>query len=419
MKAYLNVLKNRDFALLWSGLTISQLGDGLSFVALIWFIYQLTDSALAIGLFLMFYTAPTIIGGLIAGVLLDRFDKRKVMILDNLVRALAIGIIPLLHYLGVLQLWHIYLIGLIFGGLMMISLAGGPAVVPALIRKEELNTANALESISWSLGDIIGRAAAGLLIGVIGAPNVLILDVFTYLIFVFNLILMRIPKTEVQSQTASNSASENSVKLRDGFKFLLTNRLIFAITLAFLILNIGAGSLGVILPLYADKVLLAGATGFGILTASISAGQLLSSLLAGGVQWRFPLGHSIAVAVVLTGVSFGLLLITPDLILASIALFGFGFFIAPCNIWAQTIRMRLIPEELRGRVFSILRTVIRSTLPLSSSLFGLVMPLIGIMSAVGLAALLIASPGIVALITQAFSEDDIPTSNEGSLPDEN
>jgi hypothetical protein len=409
LKKYSNVLKNRDFALLWSGLTISQLGDGLSFVALIWFIYELTDSALAIGLFLMFYTAPTIIGGLIAGVLLDRFDKRKVMILDNLVRALAIGVLPLLHYLGVLELWHIYAVGLVFGGLMMISLAGGPALVPALIRKEDLNTANALESISWSLGDIIGRAAAGLLIGIIGAPNVLILDMLTFLIFVINLSFMRVPSSQNASDIGAQSTNTPSVRLRDGFKFLLTNRLIFAITAAFLVLNIGAGSLGVILPLYADKVLLAGAMGFGILTASISVGQLVSSLWAGGVTWKYPLGHSIAVAVIFTGISFSMLLITPNLIFASLALLGFGFFIAPCNIWAQTIRMRLIPEELRGRVFSILRTVIRSTLPLSSSLFGLVIPLIGIMSAVGAAALLIGLPGILALATRAFAEDEEPT----------
>ena len=409
MKAYLDVLKNRNFSLLWSGLTISQLGDGLSWVALIWFIYQLTNSPIAIGIFLAFYTAPTIIGGLIAGVLLDRFDKRKVMIADNLIRAAVIGIIPLLYYLGLLQLWHIYASALIFGGLMMISLAGGPAMVPSLIRKDQLETANALESISWSLGDIIGRAAAGLLIGLIGAPGVLILDLMTYLVFVITLLLMRMPANSfnphISPTTPDRTDKPKPIKLWDGFKFIKSNRLIFAITIAFLVLNIGAGSLGVLLPLYADEILLAGAAGFGILTASISLGQLISSLLVGGIRWPWALGKSIAVAIVLTGLAFILLFPFPNLVIASAALFAFGFFIAPCNIWAQTIRMRLIPEALRGRVFGILRTVIRSTLPLSSSIFGFLIPGIGILNAVLLASILMGVPGIYALLTGAFAED--------------
>ncbi len=404
MKRYLEVLKNRDFALLWSGFTISQLGDGLSWVALVWFIYELTSSPLAIGLFLLAFTAPTIIGGLAAGVLLDRFDRRKVMIWDNAIRAAAIGLIPLLHALGWLQLWHLYAVGFVFGSLMMISLAGGPALVPSLVRQEELNTANALESLSWSLGDIIGRAAGGLLIGIMGAPNVLILDALTYIILIACLLLMRPANQEQLTKTEKRAGMPQPIRLRDGFQFIYKNKLIFAITIAFLIVNVGAGALGVLLPLFSDTILFAGAAGFGVLTASISFGQLVSSLIVGGLRWRFPLGDSIAVTILLTGAALSLLAISFDLITASAALFLFGVFIAPANIWAQTIRMRVIPEALRGRVFSILRTVIRSTLPLSSALFGLILPLIGILEAIFLAGLLIGLPGLFAILAKSFAE---------------
>jgi MFS family permease len=100
IQRYRAVLANCSFRIFWSDFSFSVLGDGMTRVALIWFVYSATGSARAFGTLLLCYTGPIIVGGLMAGVLLDRFDRRKVMIADNLTRGAVIALIPLLHALG-------------------------------------------------------------------------------------------------------------------------------------------------------------------------------------------------------------------------------------------------------------------------------------------------------------------------------
>src|SRR5690349_899526 len=120
---YEQIFRHRSFRLFWGGFTFSVLGDTISRVALTWFVYQTTRSAEALGWLMLCYTGPVIVGGLVAGPLLDRFDRRTVMVVDNLVRGVAVALIPLLYALGLLALWHIYLVAAVYGALMMISLA--------------------------------------------------------------------------------------------------------------------------------------------------------------------------------------------------------------------------------------------------------------------------------------------------------
>ncbi|MGH6962837.1 MAG: MFS transporter, partial [Dongiaceae bacterium] len=123
---------NAPFRRFWLGFTFSVLGDSFTRVAFTWFVYETTQSAAAVGLLMVFYTGPLIVGGFLAGWALDRFDRRVVMIADNLVRGLAIAIVPLLYLLGSLALWHVYLAAAVYGLLMMVALAGAPSLIPAL-----------------------------------------------------------------------------------------------------------------------------------------------------------------------------------------------------------------------------------------------------------------------------------------------
>lgn len=417
MKKYLELFRNRDFLLLWSGFTVSQLGDGLTWVALLWFVLELTGSTEAMGLLLFFYTAPTIIGGLVAGVLLDCFDRRLVMLIDNLIRGLAMFSVPVLFHLGLLQLWHVYLVAGIFGSLMMLSLAGGPALVPSLVKKDHLPTANALESVSWGLSDIVGRTLAGLLIGVIGSANLLFIDAASYGVLVLCLLGMRVPRDagvaragtrkvgEKEESVGARKAPPRKVSISEGFRFILHTPIIFSITWLFMIVNLGEGAYGVLLPLYSKEILHEGAKGFGLLMASLSMGELASSVILGAINWRYPLGRSISTSLLLAGASFLLLLFTPSLLLAQLALVISGGFAATVNIWAQTVRMRLIPVELRGRVFSILRTIIRSTLPLSGAIAGLALPRVGTWRMIILVGGMISLAGILGWLTPGMRED--------------
>src|SRR5215472_12732726 len=145
---YLELFEQRAFRLFWLGFTVSALGDAMSSVALTWFVYQATHSAQAVGLFLFVYTAPVLLGGFLVGPLLDRHDRRTVLLLDSLVRSAVFGTIPVLHATGHLTLWLVYAAAAVYGLLKMIPLAGGPALIPTLVPTTHLDTANALESLA-------------------------------------------------------------------------------------------------------------------------------------------------------------------------------------------------------------------------------------------------------------------------------
>jgi MFS family permease len=184
VNAYLRLLTNRNFSLLWVGVTVSTLGDGLTFTSLIWLVYSMTKSTSALGLLVALYTAPVVVGGLVAGSILDRWDRRKALVVDNVVRGVFVASIPLLFHFGLLRLWNLYLVAGVYGFLFMISLAGIPSVIPSLVSGGDLNTANAMESISYGVGGVAGPALAGALIGLIGGANVVAIDAVSYFVFV-------------------------------------------------------------------------------------------------------------------------------------------------------------------------------------------------------------------------------------------
>src|SRR4051794_17685622 len=130
MSRYVELLRRRDYALLWFGATISALGDGMSFVALVWLILERGGDAGTVGWLAAAYAAPVVVGGLAAGVILDRFDRRRVLAVDNLVRGAAIASVPIAAALGVLSTAQLFVVAGIYGLLYMTSIAGIPSMIP-------------------------------------------------------------------------------------------------------------------------------------------------------------------------------------------------------------------------------------------------------------------------------------------------
>lgn len=402
MDAYARLLRNRRFALLWSGATLSLFGDGLTWVSLVWLAYELGGTTVEVSILAACYTAPVIIGGLGAGVLLDRYDRRRLLMLDNAIRGLAMASVPVAAAAGALTIGQLYAVAAVYGLLYMVSLAGFPSMLPDVVDDADLPTANAMESISFAIGGVAGPAVAGVLIGVIGAANVLAVDAITYGGFVACLALFRLrPKTS----PIPGAEPDAGRGLRPAVGFVLRTPAILAITLMFMAFNLGEGMLLVLLPAYARNVLDAGAAGYGLLVSSFTVGVLAGSLAIGGIRWPWPLGRSIAVAQLASGVAALGLLLQPALFGAAAVLAVMGLLASPLTIWAQTIRMRLIPEILRGRVFGLLRTMMQGTPPLGAIGAGVLVAAAGPAAAVGLIAALIGVPGVVGLVHRALAEE--------------
>jgi MFS family permease len=388
---YRQVFGYRAFRFFWLGFTFSALGDVMTHVALTWFVYDLTRSPEALGLLALTYTGPVILGGFLAGPVLDRFDKRKVMIADNLIRGSIILLIPLLHAAGLLALWHVYLISTIYGSLVMLTLAGSPSLVPELIEEQHLDTANALETLSYTLSGVVGPPIAGFLIPLLGAPNVVLFDVVSYFLFAFVLSQLKSPAKVLESSPGEGQ----SYRLSDAVRLLLNNKVLLSTTLMFMAFNFGFGALLVWLPILCDQVLGGGVELYGFLLGTMAVGEVTSSFLAGSRKSPLPLGLAICLAQLLSGLALGLLALNLSVIMAVVGFLLLGFFSAPLTIWAQTLRMKIIPDALRGRTFALLRTLMQSANPLGGTVGGFIMPLLPISVMVLLSALFVGVPGLI------------------------
>ena len=394
---YARVFSHRSFRYFWIGYSLSDLGDTISKVALTWLVYQMAGTPQALGLLSLFYTGPVILGGLMAGWLLDRFSRQRVMMVDSLLRAGFFALIPILQATGQLALWHIYAIAAVYGFLMMIPLAGGPTIVPTLVPPEHLSTANALEMLSFTLSGVIGPPLAGILIANINAPNVVVLDVISYLIFAAALTRVH-PTPAPGAQVTQRS----SYRLGDAFRLMLTNRILLSTTFMFMAYNIGGGAFNVMLPLIAAQTLGGGPELYGVLLGFRAVGEVASSLAAGSLVLPLTLGVLICLSQLLAGASLTVFLLPGSIVAALLGVTLFGVFSAPLTIWAQTLRMKIIPPALRGRTFALLRMLMQSGNPIGGAIGGAILPFIGIPMTIALAALFAGAPGLIGLRVNAL-----------------
>ena len=391
--SYRDILNNRSFLAFWSGCTLSSIGDSLTRVALTWFVWEQTRSAQALGILTIAYTAPILFGGLAAGPLLDRFSARRVMIIDNLTRGLAFTALPVLYLLNMLEVWHVYIFAAIYGSLMMVSLAGGPTLIPSIVTDDQLETANAMETLSFTLSGVIGPPLAGLLIVWIGSLNVVFLDALSYFVFAFTLWGMSV--TETGHATLESESS--SFSLMDAVRLMIHNRVLLTTTLMFMSFNVGLGAMMVYLPLISDQISPGNSALYGTLLGAMALGEVVSASLAGSLKANLGLGARIALAQILSGLSILLLLVKSAFGAAAIGLFLLGFFSAPLTIWAQTLRMQIIPTQMRGRTFALLRTLMQGATPLGGAFAGFLLPAVGMQLMIGMSSLVIGTPGLVGM----------------------
>jgi MFS family permease len=412
VRNYLRLLGNRPFAVLWGGSTLSAMGDAMTWVALVWIAFERGGAGMVSALVVV-STAPVIAGGFAMGLLLDRFDRRRVLVRVNLVLGLSVAAVPVWFAVaGPPPTWLLFVVAGLYGFLKMANWAGIPSLIPALVDDGDLTTANAMESASFGIADVAGPAIAGSLIALTGAVEVLAIDAVTYLAFLVCLVALRGRLPEA----APRRAGGGRTSLRPAFRFMWRTPAIRATTRMFMAFNVGEGMLLVLMPTFAREVIGGNAATFGALLSVFSLAALGGSVTVGAISWRWPLGRSIAVVQALAGSAFLGLAIATSLPAAALTLAIAGLLVPPLTIWAQTSRLRLTPEEMRGRVFGVLRTLMQSTPPAGGALAGVLLGGSSVVVPVLVMSGVMAVPGVIGVVTGALGDDGDPRpgSRDGS-----
>jgi len=226
-----------------------------------------------------------------------------------------------------------------------------------------------------------------------------IVDALSYLVFAF--VLARLIVKE--EQPVEGTAPDKSFHVRDAARLLVSNKVILSTTLMFMCANIGLGILTVYLPLLSDLIAPGSPKVYGALLGAMALGEVISAGLAGSLVSKMGLGTRIALAQTLSGAAAALL-VGAGLGFVGGGLFLLGFFSAPLTIWAQTLRMQVIPSGMRGRVFALLRTLMQGTTPLGGALAGFLLPSVGIPFMVIFSALVIGLPGLAGMQVRALRQ---------------
>ncbi|NEE04513.1 MFS transporter [Phytoactinopolyspora halotolerans] len=373
MRRYKHALKTTDFRRLWLGATVSTWGDSMTWIALTWIVISGPGGAGRLGILAVCYTAPVALGGLAAGVVLDRFDKRTVLITDSLLRAAVVSSIPIALALGAMPSWLPFVVAGTHGLLKMVPLAGFPAAIPQLVTDDDLDAANALENLSYGVASAIGPACAGVLVAHIGAANVLLIDSASFLVFAATAAVVRRPmRPRLANGPADGPAAgepgAGARRRKPSLRLLYRDRIIVATTVSFMAFNIAEGMLLVTAPWLADNHLPDGPAALGLLMSAMAVGELVGAVAAGLCAPRRSHVRAIGIVQGVAALAFLTLLASPRQVLVAAGFFAIGLLSAPMTVWAQSLRMRRIPPALHGRAFAGLRTLMQATPAIGSAL---------------------------------------------------
>jgi len=397
------LLRTKNFGLLFSGQVISQIGDGMNKVALLWFVYELTGSAFKMAIIGLLQTIPPLVFGPLIGVYLDRMKKKPVLIWVDLIRTGLVLLIPLLYAMGALTLEWLYV--LVFAT-SIVSTVFGPALasaVPLLAPRAQRTAAYALIQSTTNIGLLIGPVVSGVGIAMIGAQNVLYFDAATFLVSALCLMPMRLQET----LCVSVRSVDKPTILQDlvvGFRFVfLQHRTVLLLMLTATLFSFGASSFIFLLPVFATQHLDASPVELGWLWSSLGIGMLAASfwlawIKQGDLQNRLLL-ISAALAVGAVAVCTLGMLQAPVMAAALIIVFGGSTAVFTPIVWAML--QELTPEPLLGRVFTTFSTGAMAAAMAGMAGFGWATDVIGpSASLIGIGVLLLGTAAVAAAFSR-------------------
>jgi len=350
-------------------------------VALGWLVLDLTNSAFAVGLNQALRSLGVLVCTLYAGIVVDRVDKRRLIVLTQLLQmaeAVALGVLVLAKVIAV---WQVMVLALGFGVVNAFDIPARQAFYVELVGKPDLVSAIALNSSMFNAARIVGPAVAGLLIGVVGVGPCFLANGVSYLAVIWGLLAMRLPPFE--HRRAPESVWEG---FRVGERFIRSDRRVLSLFVLVAAMSVFGYPFLVLMPVFARDVLHRGAGGYGALMSSVGLGAMLGALALAVTGARVPKGSTMlagaaafcTLLIVFTAVrSFGAALVL-------LALDGCAMIVT--TALANTMLQTLVPDEMRGRAMAFYAFVFVGMAPFGAFQAGLLAEHVGAPAAVALGA---------------------------------
>lgn len=358
----------RDFWLYFSGQSVSQLGSSFTTFALPLLVFKLTHSATNLAITTAVTFVPYLLFGLVLGAVVDRIDRRRMMLRTDLGRALVIAVLPVLSLLGALAVWQIYAVTFVQSILQILFTCGEFAAIPALVGEEDLVTANARIMATNNVGPILGPTLAGALVAFVPVAQLLFFDAASFVVSAVALAAIRrsFNPATAPVKAAGNLARGLLADVRQGLEYVWHHPLLRSISVMMALINLVYATASAQLVLFAARALHASSSETGFLFACGAAGIVIVSLLAGPIRRHLSFAVTALGALVVSGLALtamALLRSYPAALVLWGASSGFGLLL---NINTGALRQAIVPPELFGRVISVAQVLAWSAIPIGS-----------------------------------------------------
>ncbi len=417
----LTLLRDRRFGLLWLGGLISLTGNWILFAGLPLAVYELTGSTLATGAFFIATMIPRIALGTVAGVFVDRWDRRRVLVVANI--ALALTLLPLLLVSSEETIWLVYVVGVVQSTLSLVIIPAEGALLPRLVGEDRLVAANALNALNNQIARLIGPAIGGLAVGFGGLGTVAVLDSISYLTAA---LLIGAIAVDARPQLVDRSVEEALrvwARLRrdwvEGMRVIRdageTTRMILTFAA---ITGLGEGVIITLFVPYAVDVLDGGGPLYGALISAQAIGGLVGGLALGVLGSPLPPARLLALSAIVFGAIDLVIFTYPTFldgyVLALVLMVVVGFPAAALGAAYTTLTQTAVVDAYRGRLIAAVTTIGSFTMLVGMIVAGVLGDVVGVVPLLIIQAAAYPAFGFLAL-TRGWARISVPKGSAGTI----
>lgn len=405
--AVFRALRSRNYRLFFSGQGLSLIGTWMTQTAVIWLVYNLTDSALMLGVVGFAQQIPNFVLSPFAGVLVDRWNRRNTLIATQVLSMLQSLALTILAFTGAIDIWYIIALSVFQGCVNAVDMPTRQSFVVELVEKrEDLGNAIALNSSIFNSARLVGPAIAGLLVAAVGTTACFAIDTVSYIAVILGLFAMRLKPRVIPIKVSQAGVLS---QLREGFEYSFGFPPIRAILLLIGLVSFVGMPYTVLAPIFATQYLEGGAATLGFLMAASGLGALCSALYLGSRRSVIGLGKIMAIAPAGFGIAIIVFSQSRMLWLSLIALFFAGASLILQSTSGNTILQTIVDEDKRGRVMSLYALAFTSMVTFGNLIAGSLANQIG-------ASNMLVIGGIICIAGSLFFGQQLPALRQLVIP---
>ena len=366
-------LKSYNFRLYFGGQCISLIGTWMQQIAMSWLVFRLTGSVLLLATVTFTAQIPILVATPYMSVFVDRFDRRKLLVLTQSLSMIQALLMAILTLTGLVQVWHIMVLSLLIGLINALDNPTRQSFYPSLVSPDKLSNAIALNSAVINGSRLIGPAVGGVLIGLLGEGICFLLNGISYIAVIVALLLMRLPSK--RGCTAKQKVLED---MRDGFRYVVRNIPIRALLLLMSAISFFGLPLMTFIPAYVKTILHGESEMLGLLLSCIGVGSFVAALYLAARKSVLGLGKVVMLSGVLLGIGLSVMAFVTIPWVAAVLCLPIGFTIIAAVASINTLLQTLSGEDKRGRVMGYMAMAFTGMAPVGSMVLGAIEKWIGL-----------------------------------------